>query len=472
MNRKEINLIIVLATIMVLFLALYTYQGKIGALIFKNSETITDEATKNCIQKGGVSQPRTRGDGEKYKVCFFEDNRQCEELALYNGECPVGGLKVTGYITDAAVYCAIVGGRYEIDNSKTNGVENGMCTFFNGNVCNAWDLYNGKCEKGVIDKISYDNEKYSFSLDLPKTWEGRYMASETNINGISYISFDYLNNVANLFKIAIVPASKWSSQSSLKQNYLGRDNINFFAMVYSSGPVSQTEEYLDLVSDVKNIADTFKITRPYVFAETGIENGSNYSIEIIYPFIGGIESVNVNLEINDFIQNIISQFKTTVSSADAWQGKNTFKIFYDPHEINSDFISIRFETDEYTGGAHSDNISYSFNYDLKNDKVLSLSDIFDSQSDYIKIISEKSIDYLSKLNQQEAFTNEDWIKEGAGYSEGNFKTFTINKDVITFYFNPYQVAPYAAGMQEVIIPWINLKSVLNAGEASALNLKI
>jgi hypothetical protein len=43
----------------------------------------------------------TRGDGGQYGVCFFEDNQQCEAWALLCGNCPVGGLNVTSYATDA-----------------------------------------------------------------------------------------------------------------------------------------------------------------------------------------------------------------------------------------------------------------------------------------------------------------------------------------------------------------------------------
>ena len=53
---------------------------------------------------------RGRGDGGQIGVCYFEDNRQCEEWALMRGECPVGGVKVTGYVTPAGRYCAITGG--------------------------------------------------------------------------------------------------------------------------------------------------------------------------------------------------------------------------------------------------------------------------------------------------------------------------------------------------------------------------
>ena len=76
---------------------------------------------------------------------MFEENRQCEEWAMYNGACPVGGVKVTGYTTDAAVYCAVTGGDYVATGNQGAEDEQGTCTFANGQVCDVWDLYNGIC---------------------------------------------------------------------------------------------------------------------------------------------------------------------------------------------------------------------------------------------------------------------------------------------------------------------------------------
>lgn len=36
-------------------------------------------ASQNCIAKGGVLNILKRPDGGEYGVCFFTDNRQCEE---------------------------------------------------------------------------------------------------------------------------------------------------------------------------------------------------------------------------------------------------------------------------------------------------------------------------------------------------------------------------------------------------------
>ncbi len=106
---------------------------------------LANPASTNCVDKGGQLQIKKRGDGGEYGVCIFEDNRQCEEWALLRGECPVGGVKITGYITEAAVYCVINGGRYDITANSGTADEQGTCTAQGGAVCSAEALFNGKC---------------------------------------------------------------------------------------------------------------------------------------------------------------------------------------------------------------------------------------------------------------------------------------------------------------------------------------
>ena len=62
------------------------------------------------------------------------------------GECPVGGVKVTGYVTPAGRYCAITGGEYAITGKSGESDEQGTAHFKNGTQCDAWDYFNGKCE--------------------------------------------------------------------------------------------------------------------------------------------------------------------------------------------------------------------------------------------------------------------------------------------------------------------------------------
>ncbi|MCX6741253.1 MAG: DUF333 domain-containing protein [Candidatus Parcubacteria bacterium] len=105
---------------------------------------IANPASVNCTKVGGQLTMEKRGDGGEYGICFFLDNRQCEEWALLRGDCPVGGLKVTGYITPQAQYCAITGNTYQITNEKVDP-ETGNCLLKNGKTCDALDFYNGLC---------------------------------------------------------------------------------------------------------------------------------------------------------------------------------------------------------------------------------------------------------------------------------------------------------------------------------------
>lgn len=110
---------------------------------------LANPAAENCVAVGGQSIIKdTLIDGEKfgqYGVCEFEEGRLCEEWALFNGDCPEGGVKVTGYVTDAAVFCAITGGEYAVTGMSGETYEQGTCTGADGKECEVWDYYRGAC---------------------------------------------------------------------------------------------------------------------------------------------------------------------------------------------------------------------------------------------------------------------------------------------------------------------------------------
>jgi len=107
---------------------------------------IANPASVHCVESGGELRIEKLGNGGEIGVCWFEEGRRCEEWALFRGECPVGGRRVTGYATPGARYCAIRGGRYAItqdEGAKTP--ERGLCTLPDGSRCDAHALWNGTC---------------------------------------------------------------------------------------------------------------------------------------------------------------------------------------------------------------------------------------------------------------------------------------------------------------------------------------
>lgn len=99
---------------------------------------LANPASVNCAKAGGKTVIKKNSAGAEYGLCEFEDAYGCEEWALLNGNCPVGGLRTTGYDTEAQKYCAWLGG-------KTFAQTNATCTLPNGVVCNDEKLFNGTC---------------------------------------------------------------------------------------------------------------------------------------------------------------------------------------------------------------------------------------------------------------------------------------------------------------------------------------
>jgi hypothetical protein len=119
--------------------------------------------------------------------------------------------------------------------------------------------------------------------------------------------------------------------------------------------------------------------------------------------------------------------------------------------------SFKFDFNFYSdGAAHPGSYSITLNYDLGQGKELTLADLFLPNADYLGAISQYCIAELSK---QPFF--EGPFAEGAQPKAENYRNWNIAPDGLLITFDEYQVAPYAAGPQQVTVPYSVLKSLLN-----------
>ena len=113
---------------------------------------MANPASIKCEKTGGVLKMEQTPKGT-IGVCYFKNNKQCEEWALFRNECPKDGVDVTNYSTSAARYCAITGGKYQTKSGWVAKVqsyiskEQGTCKLPNGETCDVWKFWNGNCPK-------------------------------------------------------------------------------------------------------------------------------------------------------------------------------------------------------------------------------------------------------------------------------------------------------------------------------------
>ncbi len=130
---------------------------------------------------------------------------------------------------------------------------------------------------------------------------------------------------------------------------------------------------------------------------------------------------------------------------------------------DSNVVSILENVYSYSGGAHPSTLYISCTYDSNTGEELKLGDIVNDKSVLPEIIEKE----LKKKYPEETFLEPDSLKDDittimdqegqmSEYAEEGDEpqrglTFTLGSNGLTFYFSNYEIAPYAAGVQEVTL---------------------
>ena len=199
-----------------------------------------------------------------------------------------------------------------------------------------------------------------------------------------------------------------------------------------------------------------------------------YEIDADYPQVVGAADTRFdkfNQEAKNLVARKVAEFRKDIAERSA-------EVNVDTNEMGSDLsvgYTIGFASDElisvefgiggyYAGAAHPNSYTEVINYDAKNGKLLKLADLFKPGAKFLAAISAYSMKDLkakSKTQGADSMLTDDTIKEGAGPDLKNFKSWTITPKGLAITFDSYQVAPYAAGPQEVLIPYTVLKDLIN-----------
>jgi hypothetical protein len=335
-----------------------------------------------------------------------------------------------------------------LDHSQGGATPNVQTKHFKGSIGSSLDLQMKLVRTGDQLAGSYFYQKIGARIDLRGSVDkdGNLTLEEFDQGGKQTGVFKGLWSVDQNDGLVTL-AGNWSKPPSEK----GSDKKTAFSV--HEEPIAFTGD-VDLVS--KQIKESNKKLM--------------YEIDARYPQLTGGSNPNFekfNQAVRASVTKKVTSFKKDMEPEDKEEPRpegsmgSDLNVSYDVALAQDDLISIEFSVGSYyQGAAHPNTFTEVVNYDLKNGKQLKLADLFKPGSKYLQSIASYCIADLKKQAKDKGLLDQE-IVNGASASAKNYQSWTITKKGLGINFDAYQVGPYAAGPQFVLVPFSALKDVIN-----------
>ncbi len=175
-------------------------------------------------------------------------------------------------------------------------------------------------------------------------------------------------------------------------------------------------------------------------------------VDAVYP-----DDMIKNFDIT-YIQDYTSMYESGEAEIDEvssnWEVYDEISILFQKNGLTG-FVSSGYE---YTGGVHGLYGSVNYTYDSQSEKLMSLEDIF--------LLNFESILETAINEQLRADMN---LAPDAPLSDEGFfvevvtptPNFMLSETGITFHYNVYEIAPYAAGSIDIMVPYSVIENIIN-----------
>jgi hypothetical protein len=208
------------------------------------------------------------------------------------------------------------------------------------------------------------------------------------------------------------------------------------------------------------------------------KNKTTVSLE--YPVISGIESQLTLRRIHNLIKEGISpeaaleqnlssitdDMKNTYTENEKapndWYYLEQISIAFNDNNI----LGLQSYLEDYSGGVHPNySIAYT-NINTGNGTLIALSDILvNGYKPELNRVAEEQFKKMYNINEKNTYEDAGfWLEPGKFAVPDNF---LITPGGLLFLFNPYEIAPYAAGTIEFFIPYLKINDLIQPGSVIA-----
>ncbi|MFW5988053.1 MAG: DUF3298 and DUF4163 domain-containing protein [bacterium] len=182
-----------------------------------------------------------------------------------------------------------------------------------------------------------------------------------------------------------------------------------------------------------------------------------YQIEAEIPILMELNHKNIQEEYNDlFRDNILTFIEYTIEMAR--QNQQDFadanfplkefvaRVDYDLKNDNQ-ILSIKFNYYQYTGGAHGNPYSLSYNIDLATGEDIKLVDFLEDKN--LRLSQVEDLIKSKIENEPDLYFQDDYGFQSLDEEQ----CYYLENGELVVYFQPYAIAPYSTGMPEFRIEY-------------------
>jgi hypothetical protein len=198
--------------------------------------------------------------------------------------------------------------------------------------------------------------------------------------------------------------------------------------------------------------------------------GPDYTLQTAIPVLQssmpGSEArvKKFNDEVMALIQPGLDQFRNELANQPATPiaGGSFYDVRYKLiSPPGNNIISMQIQVEGMSdGAAHPYHVTISFNYDLEKEQQISLGQLFLPGVDPLPTIADYCKTELGKRD-----IGFEGFASGADPTAENYAVWNLSAEGLVIIFNEYQVGPYAAGPQTVVIPLDALSKIIDPSGA-------
>lgn len=179
-------------------------------------------------------------------------------------------------------------------------------------------------------------------------------------------------------------------------------------------------------------------------------------VSVVWPHTG---NAAIDAQLSQWAKQQADDFRNAdtddVGSGSPW----ALDIDYEIPRNDGKLFSVVFGIYSYSGGAHPNHNSVAFNFLLPEGAQIDIEQVIDGRKGLARL-SALTIAKLSRMLLPDESSMPEMIRSGAGPEWSNFQTFVLLPGKLQILFDPYAVAPYSSGPQEVEFPLSTLKDIL------------